>query len=111
MILVGEIELLKDLEFVVGLPVLTFFGLALNAKMSQKTGFTPQKQRLALLFSLGLFVFCTITIVQDRRVLVDLWLSSPLLYSVVYAVSVLVVLGGIGFLIYSKLRPSLWRRN
>lgn len=72
MMVVGGVGLLKDLEFVVGLPVLTYFGLALNAKLSQRTGFTPQKQRVALSFSLGLFIFCTITIVQDHHVLIDL---------------------------------------
>jgi len=103
--------LLKDVEFVLVLPTLSFFALAVNAKISQKAGFTPQKQRIALTFSLLLFVFCTATIVQDRSVLLALWKCDPVYYSAVYAMCGSFTVGVIAFLIYWKLRPELWRKK
>jgi len=103
--------LLKDIEFVLILPTLSFIALAINAKISQKTGFTPLKQRIALTFSLLLFVFCMITIVQDHSVLLALWRSSPIYYSVMYATCILLTVAVVSGLVYWKLRPELWRRK
>ena len=107
----GTAGLLKDIEFALLLPLLGFGGLAVNAMISQKTGFTPRKQRIALTFCLLLFGFCLIVIVQNRSVLAALWRSAPLYYSVVYAVCGLGTGALVAGLIYWKLRPSLWKKR
>lgn len=109
--LIDTTGLLKDIEFVVLLPALSFIALAINAKISQKTGFTPHKQRIALTFSLLLFGFCTFTIVQDHSVFLALWKTSPVYYSTLYALGGLLTIVVLVGLIYWKLRPSLWRKR
>jgi hypothetical protein len=109
--IINTAGLLKDLEFVFVLPTVGFVGFALNARISQKTGFTPQKQRIALTFCPLLFAFCTVVVWQDRAVLIALWRTSQVVYSVVYASCGLSVVAGVAGLIRWKLRPSLWRRQ
>lgn len=111
MIAINTMRLLKDIEFILLLPALSFVGLAINAKISQKTGFTPQKQRIALTFSLLLFGFCMFTMVQDRSVLLALWRTSPAYYSTLYTLGGFLTIAVVTGLIYWKLRPSLWRRR
>jgi hypothetical protein len=107
----GAASLLKDIEVAYLLPSLSFAGLALNAIISQKTGFTSLKQRIALTFCLLLFAFCiTATTVQDRAVFAALWRSAPLYYSVIYMVCGLATVALVTELLYGKLRPSLWKR-
>lgn len=65
---------------------------------------------LAFVILLFMFSICTVT-VQDRAILVSLWQMSPVLYSFAYSVGGVLVLVGIGALVYWKLRPELWRRS
>jgi cell division protein FtsL len=66
--------------------------------------------RLALSLATLLFLFtiCTLMI-QDRAILVDLWLGSSILFSLVYLIGIVSCSLGVIWLIHWKLRPALWR--
>ena len=59
--------------------------------------------RRILAFGILLFMFsiCTV-IVQDRAILVSLWQMSPVLHSFAYSVGDVLVLVGIGALLYAR---------
>jgi hypothetical protein len=103
--------LMEDIGVSIGLPLL-FFVLALaNIKFSRQK-YAELKLRLSLVFVIALFAYliCTLTF-QDSSILKAIWAGSPIFYSLVYSLLILLVLFGIGALIYWKLRPIMWRRN
>jgi len=109
----GVSGLLGDLEVSFGLPLLGFAMFAVNRTVSGKLGRSkrnePLLQRIAITFCLSLFLYLFISLMQqDRAVLAAVWHSSPVLYSVVYGASTLLIVGGIFAIIRWKVRPTLW---
>lgn len=108
----GISGLMEDIGVSFGLP-LFFLGLALaNIRISSRRKYAGLKLRVSLVFSITLFAYLICSLMfQDRFVLGTIWKQNPILYSLVYAIGSVLVLAGIAALVYSKLRPALWRRN
>ena len=105
----GVRGLLGDLEFSFVLPSVSFVMFVINRKWSRSTSYDRLLLRLGLFFSLLLFLTSfTVLMYQDRTVLYALWQSSPLLYSVVYGGSAILIASALTWIVHSKLRPSLW---
>lgn len=103
--------LIQDIGVSFGLPLLFLLLALANIKFSRRK-YSGLKLRFSLIFVIGLFAYLICTLMsQDRRVLEAIWRSSPTFYSLVYSLAVVLVLCGIGALIYWKLRPEMWRRN
>jgi len=101
--------LLKDVEFSFILPSVGYLMVVLNVKYSRSSRFDTLILRIGLSFCLLLFLCGFISLmIQDRAVLATLWHSSPVLYSLLYTLSCLIIIGAIAYLVSAKLRPSLW---
>jgi hypothetical protein len=105
----GIQELIKDVEFAFGLPLVGFVLALINIRMTRRSKFNPLKVRLSLSFVLVLFVCLCVLMFQDRLVLINLWRCSPVMYSFVYCVIALLVVVAIIGLVYWKLRPGQWK--
>jgi hypothetical protein len=84
----------------------------INVRLSSPSKFNLLKIRLSLIFVLLLFS-CTLSVLmfQDRGVLIAIWRTSSVVYTFVYTVFTLFIIVAVGFLIYWKLRPELWRKK
>ena len=105
-------DLLHDLEAAVGLPTLVFIIGSINIKRSRdpKTRAFRTRVMLALLLVL-VSVFLATVLYQDRSTLIELWKGSPTVFSIVYAVVLIVICSLLAIVLYSRLRPSMWLRD
>lgn len=104
--------LIKDVEFAFVLPFVGFVLALINIKMTPRSRFNQLKLRLSLSFVILLFVcLLSILLFQDRAVLKSLWQSSPLLYSLLYFIGTILVIGGLWGLVNWKLQPMMWRKD
>ena len=104
--------LLENIGVSFGLPIL-FVCLALvNIKVSSRRKSSGLKMRLSLIFAIGLFAYLICTLMfQDRTILAAIWRQSPIVFSVVFALTCLLVVMSIAGLVYWKLRPELWKQR
>lgn len=102
----GVREVIKGIEFAFALPFVGFVLALINIKMTPRSKFNRLKLRLSLSFVLVLFVclFCVLMF-QDRLVLLALWGFSPVMYSFIYCVCILFLVGALIGIIHWKLRP------
>jgi phosphoglycerol transferase MdoB-like AlkP superfamily enzyme len=101
--------LIQDIGVSFGLPLLFLLLALANIKFSRRK-YSGLKLRFSLIFVIGLFAYLICTLMfQDRAVLKAIWQSSPTVYSLAYGLGVILVLFGIGALIYWKLRPAMWQ--
>ncbi len=107
---VGVNRLVGDIEISLFVPILCFclgFG---NSRLPWNRQSRGLRMRLTLSLSVLAFMFCICTLMfQDRATLIDLWLGSLVLYSLVYSISAVSCVLGVAWLIHWKLRPELWR--
>jgi formate hydrogenlyase subunit 3/multisubunit Na+/H+ antiporter MnhD subunit len=104
--------LAEDIAISFGLPLFLICVLLVNIKLWPGNKSTGLKVRLAIIYAIALFGFLIFPLMfQDRYILAAIWRRDPVLFSVVYMASVILIAGGIISLVYWKLRPQLWRRN
>lgn len=104
--------LLKDIQVAFVLPSVCFVMALINIRLSSPSKFSLLKFRLSLSFVLLLFV-CALSVLmfQDRGVLMAIWRTSTVVYTFVYTICSLFIVGAVCWLIYWKLRPELWREK
>lgn len=108
----GIAGLVEDIGVSLGLPLLFLCLAFANIKLSSKRKHSGLKMRASLTFAIALFAYLIGTLMfQDRSVLMTLWQRNPILYSLAYIASGVVVLAGVGALVNWKLRPTLWRND
>lgn len=108
----GVQEVIKDIEFAFALPFVGFVLALINIKMTPRSKFNRLKLQLSLSFVLVLFVcLSSVLMFQDRVVLLALWESSPVIYSFIYSICVLSMVGALIGIIHWKLRPRQWKSN
>jgi apolipoprotein N-acyltransferase len=102
--------LIKDIEFAFILPFVAFVMAMINIRMTPRSKFNSLKFRLSLSFVIALFVWLLSSLLlEDKRVLIALWIASPVLYSFLYSLSCLLVVAAVIGLLYWKLRPEKWK--
>jgi glucose-6-phosphate-specific signal transduction histidine kinase len=112
MIIISVDGLIRDIEVSFGLPAIGFALALINIRFTPRSKFNALKLRFSLTFVLLLFAYLIGNLMyQDRAVLLSLWADSPILYSLVYTLSGVLVLTSIIAVYYWKLRPELWRRK
>jgi hypothetical protein len=104
--------LILDIKVAFGLPAVVFALYWVLCKLTPHAKIGPWLDRLFLsLVLLGFAVLMTTLMYQDSAVLKALWRGNPLLYSLVYAVSCVVIVAGLGTIAFFQLRPALWQRK